>query len=201
VIAAPKHGFVLLAMPKCASSAIEAAVGQHGMFSLPRNPLKHMPASVFEELIVPVIEFGGYPRDSYETLSLFREPIDWLHSWWRYRSRSALADPGSPRHGNYTGHVTFEEFTEAYIRRDADFARLTGQAEFVSDSQGNVCVDRIFRYEQSQDLLHYLTKKLGMETAIDRVNVSPKRDLVISHRARAVLRDALGPEYAIYQAL
>jgi hypothetical protein len=201
VIAAPHHGFVFLAMPKCASSAIEAAVGRQGLFSLSRNPLKHMQASVFEELVVPLIDFAGYRRDSYETLCLFREPIAWLHSWWRYRSRLALANPRSRRHENYTGHVTFEEFSEAYIHGDADYARLTGQAEFVSDSEGRVCVDRIFRYEESQDLLDYLTKKLGVQTAIDRVNVSPQRDLVISNRARAILAEALAPEYAIYEAL
>ena len=121
MIAAPQHGFVFLAMPKCASSAIEAAVTRQGLFSLSRNPLKHMQASEFEELVAPLIDFAGYPRSSYETLCLFREPIDWLHSWWRYRSRPALANPRSQKHENYTGHVTFEEFTggrhESLIRQ------------------------------------------------------------------------------------
>ena len=201
MIAAPKYGFVFLAMPKCASSAIEAAVGSQGLFSLSRNPLKHMAASEFEDLVAPLIDFAGYPRSSYETLCLFREPIDWLHSWWRYRSRPALADPHSPRHENYTGHVTFEEFIESYIREDADYARITRQAQFVSDTAGRVCVDRIFKYEQSHDLLDYLKTKLGLEIAIDRVNVSPERELQISDRARAVLREFLAPEYAIYEGL
>jgi hypothetical protein len=201
VIAAPKYGFVFLAMPKCASSAIESAVGGKGLFSLSRNPLKHMQASEFEELVAPLIDFAGYPRDSYETLCLFREPIDWLHSWWRYRTRPALADPRSARHENYTGHVTFEEFTESYIRGDVDYARVTRQAEFVSDAEGRVCVDRIFKYEHSQDLLDYVKTKLGLEIAIDHVNVSPERELQISDRARVVLRDFLAPEYAIYEGL
>jgi hypothetical protein len=201
VIAAPQHGFVFLAMPKCASSAIEAAVTRQGLFSLSRNPLKHMQASEFEELVAPLIDFAGYPRSSYETLCLFREPIDWLHSWWRYRSRPALANPRSQKHENYTGHITFEEFTEAHIREDSEYARLTRQAEFVSDAEGTVCVDRIFKYEQSQDLLDYLKTKLEVEIAFDRINVSPVREFEISDRARAVLRDFLAPEYAIYERL
>jgi hypothetical protein len=40
-----------------------------------------------------------------------------------------------------------------------------------------------------------------LEIAIDRINVSPERELQISDRARAVLRDFLAPEYAIYEGL
>jgi hypothetical protein len=202
MIAAPHLGFAFLAMPKCASSSIEPKLIWRGMISMPRNPaLKHMPAAQFERLVVPLLEVAGYRRRTYETVCLFREPIEWLHSWWRYRSREALAAPGSPGHKNYTGHVTFEEFADAYIAGRAAFAQIGSQAEFVRGLDADVGVDRIFRYESLDLLVGYLTERLGIELELDRRNASPMRELEISAAGRERLRRHLRMEYRIYDGL
>lgn len=182
MIAVPQFGFVFLAMPKCASSAIEPKLVRRGLISMPRNPLKHMPARDFERRIAPLIADAGYPRSAYETVCLFREPIDWLHSWWRYRSRPALADPASPAHQNYTGHVTFGEFADAYIEGNVPFAQLDGQgqAEFVRGPAGEVSVDRLFRYEDIELLTTYLSERMDVTVELRRRNVSPDRELHLS---------------------
>ena len=60
------------------------------------NPkLKHINCAQFHELMVPVLRKGGYHRKDYEVVSLFREPVEWLESWWRYRKRPALSEENS----------------------------------------------------------------------------------------------------------
>jgi hypothetical protein len=202
MIAVPHLGFAFLAMPKCASSSIEPKLVWRGTISMPRNPkLKHMPAAEFERLVVPLLEIGGYRRSSYETICLFREPIEWLHSWWRYRSRDELAAPGSPGHRNYTGHVTFEEFGDAYIAGRPAFARIGSQADFVRVPAREVGVDRIFAYERIDLFVAYLAEKLGEPVKLDRRNSSPPRELELSDAGRERLRRHLRAEYRIYDDL
>jgi len=202
MIAAPHLGFAFLAMPKCASSSIEPKLLWRGMISMPRNPaLKHIPAAEFERLVVPLIELTGYRRGSYETVCLFREPIDWVHSWWRYRSRDELATPESPGHKNYTGHVTFEEFADAYIAGRPAFARIGSQADFVRGSADEVGVDRIFAYERIDLFVDYLAERIGTTLELDWRNSSPPRPLELSDAGRERLRRHLRTDYRIYDDL
>jgi hypothetical protein len=115
MIAAPQHGLLFLAMPKCASTAIEAALEPHGQVVTRGNPgLKHMHYRGFERFVQPMLRRTGHPRHSYDVVCIFREPVHWLHSWWRYRARPELRRPESVRHANYPGDVSFATFCDAY---------------------------------------------------------------------------------------
>ena len=52
---------------------------------------------------------------AHDVVSVMREPIDWLGSWYRYRTRDARKDPAHRNSANYTGNVRFEEFVRAVI--------------------------------------------------------------------------------------
>jgi hypothetical protein len=200
MIALPQHGLVFLAMTKCASTAIEAVLEPHGQIVTRGAPaLKHMHYRGFEKFVQPMLRRTGHPRHSYEVVCLFREPVDWLHSWWRYRSRPELRRRGSSPHDNYTGDLPFAAFCDAYVDgSDPRAASVGRQANFVRDRDGEVGVDRIFRYEDLPVFVDFLSDRVGQRLSLDAVNVSPPATLRLPAATRSALREHLAPEYAIY---
>ncbi len=105
MLAVPKYGFVVLAVPKSGSTALEAAFTKHAQLVTSGPPsLKHVTAREFDERFVPLLEQHGYARADYEVTALVREPVSWLASWWRYRSR-----PGIAGKRTYVGDLGFDE--------------------------------------------------------------------------------------------
>ena len=208
MLLAPKKGFVFLAVPKTASSSIERAFLPYSEGGLQENPFKHTRYDQFQQFLQPFLTSKGFPRDSYEVVCVFREPIDWLSSWWRYRSREELANPSHPRHRNYAGHVSFEQFARAYMRShpgeprtagDARFARVGRPSRFVRPRPEQPEVDRVFRYDRLDLLVDFLCEKVNAEVEVGIENVSPERSFSLSEECERELREFLTPEYRIYQ--
>jgi hypothetical protein len=200
VLLAPGKGFVFLATTKCGSTAIENAFLAHSQVILQNPPsIKHTTYAGFQRFLQPFLDARGFPRDSYEVVCAFREPIDWLSSWWRYRSRSQLANPANPRHCNYTGGMSFEQFARAYMEGNAQFVQMGRQARFVRPSPGEAEVDRIFRYDRLDLLIDFLCEKVGEEVEVGSANTSPERSSSLSEECDIELREFLAPEYRIYE--
>jgi hypothetical protein len=199
VLLVPAKGFVFLAATKCGSTSIEAAFMTHAQVILQSPPnIKHTTYAGFQRFLQPYLASAGFPRESYEVVCAFREPIDWLSSWWRYRSRANLANPANPRHGNYTGEMSFERFARAYMAGNERFARVGRQSRFVRPPQGEAEVDRIFRYDRLDLLIDYLCEKVGERVEVGIANASPERTFSLSEECEAELREFLAPEYRIY---
>ncbi|ABG06006.1 conserved hypothetical protein [Rubrobacter xylanophilus DSM 9941] len=194
MILAPGKGFVFLAIPKTASTSIERALMPHTHAYFTGNPFKHTRYSEFQRFLQPFLASKGFPRDSYEVVCVFREPIDWLFSWYRYRTREELK--GYP---NYCGHVSFEEFARAYIEGKERFARVGRPSRFVRPRKGGRGVDLIFRYERIDLLVEYLCEKVGREVEVEISNVSPEREFSLSREREQALREFFLPEYRIYE--
>jgi hypothetical protein len=119
MLLAPRYGFVFLAIPKTGTSAIETAFRPYAQVATQGIPaIKHTRYAEFQRFLQPFLAAKDFPRDSYEVVCVFREPIDWLSSWWRYRSRGKLADHSSTKHHRYTGELSFEQFARAYMEGD-----------------------------------------------------------------------------------
>jgi len=200
VLLAPGNGFVFLATTKCGSTSIETAFMTHSQVILQNPPnIKHTNYAGFQRFLQPYLASGGFPRESYEVVCAFREPIDWLSSWWRYRSRTNLANPANPRHRNYTGDMSFERFARAYMEGNEQFAQVGRQSRFVRPSPGEAEVDRIFRYDRLDLLIDYLCEKVGEEVQVGAANTSPKRSYSLSEECDIELREFFAPEYRIYE--
>lgn len=184
---------VFLSMPKCGSTAIAAALAPHFGATFTAPPaLKHMPFPTFSERLRPFLARyaeGG----AFETVCLFREPLDWRRSWWRYRMRERAA-----KRGRSTGGMSFGEFLEANLAGADGPAKTGSQARFVSDRAGDVAVDRIWRYENIAACHAYLCERLGVTVPLGRENASPDRasvgaasdetpDAALTARAEATL--------------
>jgi hypothetical protein len=200
VLLAPGKGFVLLAATKCGSTSIETAFMPHAQIILQNPPnIKHATYAGFQRFLQPFLASAGFPRESYEVVCAFREPIDWLSSWWRYRSRAQLANPANPRHRNYTGDMSFERFVRAYMEGDKQFAQVGRQSRFVRPTPGEAEVDRIFSYERLDLLIDYLCEKVGERVEVGYSNPSPERSYSLSEQCEAELREFFAPEYRIYE--
>ena len=197
MLLAPGKGFVFLATPKTASTSIEHAFRPHADVFMKSNPFKHTRYAHFQRFLQPFLNSKGFPRESYEVVCVFREPIDWLSSWWRYRSREKLANPRDPKHRNYTGEVSFEKFARAYMEGSEQFAQVGRLSRFVRSRSGEAEVDRIFRYDRLDLLVDFLCEKVGEEVEVGSVNTSPERSFSLSEECEIELREFFAPEYRI----
>jgi len=200
VLLAPGKGFVFLASTKSGSTSIETAFMSHSQVILQKPPaIKHTTYAGFQRFLQPFLNSNGFPRESYEVVCVFREPIDWLSSWWRYRSREKLANPTDPKHRNYTGEVTFEQFARAYMEGCEQFAQVGRPSRFVRPRSGQAEVDRIFRYDRLDLLVDFLCEKVGEEVEVGSANTSPDRSFFLSGECETELREFFSPEYRIYE--
>lgn len=204
MLLAPKKGFVFLAMTKSASTAIETAFAPHSDIVFQTNPFKHTTYEVFTHSLQPFLEDKGFPRSSYEVTCLFRDPMDWLLSWWRFRSRKRLLKRAPEK---WAGDVSSDEFARAYMAyhrggpeaQGKRYAHLIRPSEFVQAAPGPA-IDRIFRYEAVDLLIEYLSDKVGEQLHIPVENRSPDRSGSWSPEVEGELRDFFAPEYEVYES-
>jgi hypothetical protein len=197
MMAFPAHGFVLLAMPKCASTSIESALAPYASLIIDRPPSrKHLGCAGFTKRIAPGLAAEGHPRESYELVTMFRDPIAWLESWWRYRAR---LDDGSD---NSTHDLTFEQFARQYVDGDPTAPTPRGRPGQFLTVDGVVEVDRVFAVERPDAWLTWFSARLGTDVCIERRNVSEERVAPeLSDPMRAELVDYFAPEYAVQSRL
>jgi len=197
MMAFPAHGFVLLAMPKCASTSIESALAPYASLVIDRPPSrKHLGCAGFTKRIAPGLAAEGHPRESYELVTMFRDPIAWLESWWRYRAR---LDDGSD---NSTHDLTFEQFARQYVDGDPTAPTPRGRPGQFLTVDGVVEVDRVFAVERPDAWVTWFSARLGADVCVERRNVSGERVAPeLSDPMRAELVDYFAPEYAVQSRL
>lgn len=191
-----KHRVVVFAMPKCASTAFESAFGGHMDVMIGGVPsAKHTPFRKYERFLKKYFE--SFTEGPLETVCLFRDPVDWLGSWWRYRGRDAL--DGKP---NSTREMDFDAFVRAYLDGVGAAVRVGRQAQFVSDRDGAVGIDRIWRYDHVEDCAAWLAARLGVSVTLGRENVSPGPHLAnrLSPDTRERMMHELTRDFQIYDS-
>lgn len=141
------YKFIFVAVPKTASTSVGSAIDEYGQDS---GLAKHLTA-------LNACKQYGKIWDEYFKFSFVRNPWDWLVSWYMYRKRDALKDPGHPNHKNYTGSMSFEDF----LRRDYPAVRKT-QRSRISDHQGKLLVDYVGRYENLGEDMNLISTKIGI---------------------------------------
>ncbi len=170
---------VIFSVPKTGSSAIDAALAPHADIAISSPPvLKHMPVYRFNRFMTPLFEVVN--SGEFERFALVREPIDWLGSWYKYRSRPQLDGQDKS-----TANVSFDDFVlEARKGKPAPFANVGSQARFMGGGVGPDGVDHLFQYEQMDVAVAFLEDRLQRKIALPQKNVSPQRDLELSDAAR-----------------
>lgn len=188
------HRLVILSMPKCASTSLESALaGRMDMVLRGHPQVKHTPYRKYARFLRGYLEtVTGAPL---EVVSLFREPVDWLHSWWRYRGRDGIPSPE-----NSTRGTDFDAFVAAYLDGERKPANVGRQSRFISDRDGQMGVDRLFRYDDMGTFAAWLEARLETPVQLGRENASPPASgpVSLSPELRAALERELARDFEIY---
>ncbi len=172
-----EHRFAFLCNRKCASTSIETMLRAYGDLRIVRPPaLRHLNFRLYESRVLPLIE-AGIGKADLETICVVREPLSWLYSFYRFRSRLALRNPSSPDHARSTAGIDFAAFLESAMRPEPPgYARIGSQFDFVRTPDGEIGVDRIFLHEYLDEAVDYLGAKVGRTLHLGYQNVSPKKN-------------------------
>ncbi len=185
----------LLSLPKTGSTAYQAALRDRADIVVTGPPdLKHAPVRRYDRF------FQNIFRKMYDTemeiMAIVREPVDWLGSWYRYRSREELAG-----HPHSTRGVSFDDFVRAYMAKPCPpFAHVGSQSEFFRTRSNGKGATHIFKYEHQDRILAFLQDRLGGEIHLDRHNVSPAMPLSLSDATEAAFRQSHAAEFALHAA-
>src|SRR6056297_1441342 len=84
-----QENLVLLSIPKTGSTALEAALAPRASLVLRDPPeIKHAPCYRYKRFLKPLFKQVGDKEP--ELMAIVRHPVDWLGSWYRYRTRPDL---------------------------------------------------------------------------------------------------------------
>lgn len=196
-----RERLAILATPKTASTAIEAALGPLAAVVIQRpRILKHTDAKRFETHWQPYLQQSGEER--FEVAALMREPRDWLGSWYRDGQRDDI-EPEKSTHG-----LSFDDFVQACCTdgNRPPYANVGSQAGFLgqADNQtGNASlkVDHLFRYEDLTHFVQFMEDRLNCEIILPRLNVSPKGDTALGPATETMLHQVWAADFALYDSL
>ena len=183
-----KYDFAFLCNRKCASISIETMLRKHSDIAVLGPPeFRHANYRSYSKYFAPfIVESTGSVAP--ETICLVREPLSWLYSFYRFRSRYELLDPKNPYHQNSTHGVSFEEFVRSYMQPvPPPYADVGSQFDFVRNSDNEVGVDRVFLYEDLDSFVSFMSAKIGQRLKIRYKNASPRKNRTL-HTAALVDR-------------
>jgi len=196
-----KARIVLFAVEKTGTTALQSALEHRAdvKFLDVDTPVeKHTGFAEYKAQVEPgLLDKIGGPLDY---VGVFREPVSWLFSWYRYRLRDEDADMPQSTRG-----ISFERFAidfclKPYLR--PPHAWVKAQSVRVCDSRGAVGVNRLFRYEDMASLIRFLEMRLEMPITLERENVSPpSKDLYLSHDTLALYKQTFSRDFEIYESL
>jgi len=136
---------------------------------------RHTDCREYDRFIRPFLRAKA-GLENLETICVMREPFSWLISWYRFRARIELRNPKHPSHKNSTVGIPFPEFIEAVISPNPpSFATVGSQFSFMKNDAEKVGVDKVFLYDNMDDLVEYMSQKIGQRLRLKSLTVSPKR--------------------------
>lgn len=140
-----ENKFIFIANTKCASTSIEASkIAKIADIRITDNNIKkHMPIREIHNRFDFIFE--KYDFNDFFKFGIIRDPIDWVVSWFNFRSRVGLKNPNHPNHKNYTGNMTFSEFWHA--NKDKGFLSPQYHNFFFANKNKNLGVNYLVRQE------------------------------------------------------
>lgn len=191
-----KARLVLLAVPKTGTTALEHALLPHADSAILNPPRqKHCTVRRYRNQVQSFFEQHG--ERPLELVAVVREPVDWLSSWYRYRARDAIA--GQP---NSTSGIAFDTFVDAWLQDDPpSFAKVGRQSRFVSNEDGSLGVDHLFRHDRVHEAVAFLESRLNANLNLERANVSPTKDADLSADMMGRLQTEAPEEFALWDSL
>lgn len=188
-----KARLVLLAVPKTGTTALEEALLPYADSAVLNPPQqKHCTVRRYRNQVQKFFEQRGQRK--LELMAVVREPVGWLSSWYRYRARDEIR--GSDKS---TADLSFDAFVDAWLLdTPPEFAKVGRQSRFVSEEDGRIGVDHLFRHDQLDKAVTFLEGRVKARLEVGRSNVSPTRDVGLSAAMEARLRAEAPEEFALW---
>jgi hypothetical protein len=159
--------FVFVANSKAASTAIEAALMDHAEIHRIVGPRrKHVALTEVLDIYGFLFDQPAYAPETFFKFGVLRDPIAWIHSWYRYRKGNATEAP-------LPAGMDFAAF---WARRDWNFRMPDGskrlQSRFFTGPDGAPIVDYLIPYEALEEHFALICQRLGLAARLGRANVS-----------------------------
>lgn len=201
-----KPRLVVLSQQKTGTSAlIHALSSRADMFIQEPSALRHMKYAEFCNFICPMFQKKvGVGREAFQVVSVMREPIDWIGSWYRFRARHELADSAHPQHSEYTGAMSFDQFAMdvcRHVRPTPRHVAISTPLGVATSPDGLLAVDRLFPYENLSGFHALIEKATGKPVTTIPVNVSPTIELKLSEEPRLALQTYFQNEIELHASL
>ena len=190
-----KERLAFLSVPKTGSTAYHSALRDRADLVVTGPPeLKHAPVRRYDRF------FQNMFRKMYDTemeiMAVVREPIDWLGSWYRFRSRQDRVS-----HPHSTRNITFDEFVRAYMQNPRpEFADVGSQSQFFRTRSNGFGASHVFKYENQDKILNFLQDRLNIDITLPRENVSPPGDLSLTEETSRKFRNKHAAEFATHDS-
>lgn len=155
--------FIFVANTKTGSTTIEALLGPECEIAIAKDTqLKHLSIGQIERQFRPMFRKPKYKIDKFFRFGVMRDPIDWVTSWFNYRSRPELRDRPRKRQ-NYTGDVSFIEFCAALVSEEPPpYAQLGAQTTRFS-ANGKLAVDAIIDHARLVEGFAAIADEIGTD--------------------------------------
>ena len=129
-------------------------------------------------------------------MAVVREPIDWLGSWYRFRSRDDRIG-----HPHSTRNMSFDDFVQSYMQSPRpEFADVGSQSQFFRTRSNGYGASHVFKYENQDKILNFLQDRLNMEIELGQENVSPHRALDLKPETERKFRKRHSAEFDCHDA-
>lgn len=204
MMASIRFGFIVLSMPKCASSSLQQALTPVCDVRF-KDHMKHVDYAFVETWVLPMLRARRAPAPyAPRIFCLMREPVDWLYSWYRYswdeagRPAAAAGTPSARQ-----TYPSFAAFLEAYFSpRPPRVGGVLRQTDFLRGADGAPGPIELFRFEDHGRLVATLEGLCGQALDLKVTNASrPRRDADLAGIDLIDLRRRLAAEYAAYEAI
>tara|TARA_Y100000296_G_scaffold80962_1_gene107209 strand:+ start:1210 stop:1779 length:570 start_codon:yes stop_codon:yes gene_type:complete len=188
-------------MTKAASTSIESELSNFFNISISgEHIVKHINFRNYESKVLPMLS-NFVSTERIETMCIIREPVSWVRSWYKYRSRESILQTG--KKNNYCGHLTFEQFVLEYMKpsKRESFANLNTQWDFVKDKNNELGINHLFKYDELDTFKNFVEKRIGKSLTIPSLNVSPNVDSDLSAETSKKLKRYLAKDIELYEGI
>ncbi|SDE59363.1 sulfotransferase family 2 domain-containing protein [Ruegeria marina] len=189
--------FIFVANTKTASTSIEAALMRYSDIVRAGDPRrKH--TSLYEGIrTYPVVFRNPHHRpESYFKFGVMRDPIEWIGSWYRYRSGNKVESP-------LPADMSFADF---WARADWNIRFGNGQKHLqrnmFTTPDGDLLADVIIPYHKVSEMFAEICTLLKIDDPLPRKNVSQRTDTGwIPQDLLEEMRTFYAEDYALYNRL
>jgi len=204
MMASLRFGFIVLSMPKCASTSLQQALTPVCDVRF-KDHMKHVDYAFVETWVLPMLRARRAPAPfAPRIFCLMREPLDWLYSWYRY-SWDETGRPAGAGGAASSGAAfpSFAAFLEAYFSpRPPRVGGVLRQTDFLRGAGGAPGPIELFRFEDHARLVRTLEGLCGQPIDLKVTNKSrPRREADLAGIDLLDLRRRLADEYAVYEAI